>query len=349
MITASNPLLTVLSRRTPARRPVWLMRQAGRMLPEYRALRERASFSELMGDADLATEVTLMPMKRFDFDAAILFTDLLVPIEAMDIKVDYKPGPVLEWTFGGPGDLARLDAFDVARLEVPLTTAKQVRAELEDDKALLGFVGAPFTLAAYLVEGQGSKTWNKLRGLAWRDPECFAALMNKLGDCALQFGLAKARAGCDAIQVFDSWAGVAEPNMFRKLVGPALDKLIAGLLAEGVPVIYFVNGAEQHLDTMVATGASCLGLDWRLDLAEANERLPESLPVQGNLDPTVLLGSHETIAAEARRIMAAVAGRPHIMNLGHGLDPSTPIDAVECLLATIREFDASTTDPSARS
>jgi len=349
MSTAPNPLLTVLSRRTPARRPVWLMRQAGRMLPEYRRLRERASFSELMGDADLATEVTLMPMKRFDFDAAILFTDLLVPIEAMDIRVDYKPGPVLEWTFSGLDDLGRLDEFDLARLDVPLTTARQVRAELPEDKALLGFVGAPFTLAAYLVEGQGSKTWNKLRGLAWRDPECFAALMDKLGDCALQFGIAKARAGCDAVQVFDSWAGVAEPNMFQRLVAPALDKLIAGLKAQGIPVIYFVNGAEQHLDTMVATGASCLGLDWRLDLGKAHERLPEELPVQGNLDPTVLLGSHETIVAEARRIMTAVGSRPHIFNLGHGLDPSTPIDSVECLLATVREFDTGTSHGTARS
>ena len=339
MSTAVNPIMTALSGQKPARRPVWLMRQAGRMLPEYRKLRASASFSELMGDADLATEVTLMPMRRFDFDAAILFTDLLVPIEAMDIKVEYKPGPVLEWTYSDSSDLARLDEFDTARLEIPVTTARQVRAELDEDKALLGFVGAPFTLAAYLVEGQGSKTWNKLRGLAWKDPEGFSALMDKLADCSLQFGIEKARAGCNAIQVFDSWAGVAEPNMFRRLVAPALNRLVAGLKAEGIPVIYFVNGAQQHLDTMVATDADALGLDWRLDLADAHERLPESLPIQGNLDPTTLLGSNEAVASEARRIISAVGDRPHIFNLGHGLDPSTPIESVQTLLDTIRAHD----------
>ncbi|MFQ5506973.1 MAG: uroporphyrinogen decarboxylase [Planctomycetota bacterium] len=333
-------LLQVLAGRRPTCRPVWLMRQAGRFLPEYRELRERKSFAELLRDPELASDVTLMPLRRFDLDAAILFTDLLVLLEAMGIPLAYTPGPELGWTVESAADLERLRPIDTERdLAVPLATAARVRAELASDKALIGFVGAPFTLGCYLVEGKGSKTWNKLRALAWGDPELYLAVMDLLAGAALDFGLAQHRAGCDAIQVFDSWAGVAEPGMFRRLVLPALEKLVLGLKRAGCPVIYFLNGAAPQLETMVETGADCLGIDWRLDIARAHASLPEGLPLQGNLDPTVLLGAPAMIESEARRILRAAGDRPHVFNLGHGLDPGTPLEAVQKLIDTIRAWD----------
>jgi len=317
------------------------MRQAGRFLPEYRELRARHSFLELLRDPAVGTEVTLMPLRRFEeIDAAILFTDLLVPLEALGAPLEYTPGPELGWTVETAADLDRFEPLDVeTKLAVPLETARRVRAALSPEKTLLGFVGAPWTLAAYMVEGQGSKTWARLRGMAWGEPETFSRLLDRMADAALGFGLALHRAGCDAIQVFDSWAGVAEPGMFREQVLPSLERVIGGLREAGIPVIYYVNGAGPHLQTMLETGAECLGVDWRVNMAEVDAALPAAQAVQGNLDPTALFGTPERIAAETRRILEAARRRPHILNLGHGLEPTTPIAGVTEVLKTLREFD----------
>ena len=340
--TAQSPILQVLSGERPSRTPVWFMRQAGRILPEYRALKEKMSFLELIRDPAIGAEVTLMPMRRFEeLDAAILFTDLLVPLEAMGVPLDYNPGPVLGWTFEGKDDLKRFEELNVEeRLSVSLKTAELVRAELPPEKALLGFVGAPFTLAAYMCEGQGSKTWAKLRGMAYRDPGLFDAFLTHMTDAALAFGLALSRHGCEAIQVFDSWAGVAEPSMFRDQVGPHLNRLVDGLQEAGIPVIYYVNGALQHLDTMYETGADCLGIDWRVSMEDLCTFLPEEVAVQGNLDPTVLYGSPERIEQETRKVLDAAKNRPHIFNLGHGVEPTTPLEGVEVVLKTLRAWEA---------
>lgn len=318
------------------------MRQAGRFLPEYRELRARHSFLELLRDPAVGAEVTLMPLRRFEeIDAAILFTDLLVPFEALGVPLEYNPGPELGWTVETAADLERMEALDVeTKLAVPLETARCVRAELPPQKTLLGFVGAPWTLGAYLVEGQGSKTWARWRGLAWGEPELLAQLLDRMAEVALAFGLALHRAGCDAIQVFDSWAGVAEPGMFRRQVLPSLRRVVAGLREAGIPVIYYVNGAGPHLGTMLETGADCLGVDWRVDMAQVDSVLPPGLAVQGNLDPAALFGTREQIAAETRRILEAARRRPHILNLGHGLEPTTPIEGVAAVLDSLREFDA---------
>ncbi len=340
MTDTDCPILDALAGRPPRRRPAWFMRQAGRCLPEYRELRKKHSFLELLRDPDVGTEVTLMPMRRFDLDAAILFTDLLVPLEAMGIPLEYKPGPELGWTVDSRETLSQLRPFDPGdALAVPLETARRVRAQLPPGKALLGFVGAPWTLAAYLVEGKGSKSWTKLRSLAWGDAPLFAAILDKLVEAALAFGLALARAGCDAVQVFDSWAGVAEPHQFARVVGPAVQKLVAGLRESGIPVIYFVNGAEPHLDMMANTGADCLGLDWRIDIARAHAALPTNLAVQGNLDPAALFAPADTIGEEVRRIVGSVPQRPYIFNVGHGLDPNTPIAGIEAALSALRALD----------
>ena len=346
----TSPILQVLQGSRPDRTPVWFMRQAGRILPEYRALKEKMTFLELIRDPAIGAEVTLMPMRRFEeLDAAILFTDLLVPLEAMGVPLDYNPGPVLGWTFEGKDDLKRFEELDVEdRLSVSLKTAELVRAELPPEKSPLGFVGAPFTLAAYMCEGQGSKTWAKLRGMAYRDPGLFEAFLTRMTDAALAFGIALARHGCEAVQVFDSWAGVAEPSMFRDQVGPHLNRLVDGLQKARIPVIYYVNGALQHLDTMYETGADCLGIDWRVSMENLCTFLPESVSVQGNLDPTVLFGSPDRIAKETRKVLDAAKGRPHIFNLGHGLEPTTPVEGVEVALATLREWETEQNGGKAR-
>ena len=318
------------------------MRQAGRFLPEYRELRSRHDFLELLRDPSVGTEVTLMPLRRFEeLDAAILFTDLLVPLEALGVPLEYTPGPELGWTVETAADLERMEPLDVeTKLAVPLETARCVRAALSPEKTLLGFVGAPWTLGAYMVEGQGSKTWARWRGMAWGQPQLLSELLARMADVGLAFGLALHRAGCDAIQVFDSWAGVAEPVMFRRQVLPSLQRLIGGLREAGIPVIYYVNGAGPHLQTMLETGAECLGVDWRVDMADVDATLPPGRAVQGNLDPAVLFATPEHIAAETHRILEAARRRPHILNLGHGLEPTTPIAGVAAVLKSLREFDA---------
>ena len=338
----TSPILQALQGERPDRTPVWFMRQAGRILPEYRKLKEKLSFLELIRDPAIGAEVTLMPMRRFEeLDAAILFTDLLVPLEAMGVPLDYNPGPVLGWTFEGKEDLDRFEELDVEdRLAVSLETAERVRAELPSEKALLGFVGAPFTLAAYMCEGKGSKTWARLRGMAYRDRELFEAFLSRMTDAALAFGLALHRHGCEAIQVFDSWAGVAEPVMFREQVGPHLNRLVDGLQEANVPVIYYVNGALQHLDTMYETGADCLGVDWRVTMDDLCDALPKDVAIQGNLDPTMLFGSPERIEKEVRKVLDAAKDRPHIFNLGHGLEPTTPVEGVEVALETLRTWES---------
>ncbi len=332
--------LAALSGRRPERLPVWFMRQAGRVLPAYRELRATKSFEELLRDPELGARITLMPLEVLDVDAAILFTDLLAPIEAMGIEVAYKPGPVLARTVRGPHDLGalRLDE-DSAPFRTPIDAARAARAALPRDKALIGFVGAPFTLGAYLYEGHGSKNWAAYRAAAYAEPAFFTRLWRELAERVLTFALAQAEAGCDAIQIFDSWAGAAEPAFFAEFVAPAVTRIVEGLHARGVPAVYFVNGAAGHLETMVATGADCLGVDWRLPMAEVCRRLPPGLPVQGNIDPAALFAAPARTAEAARAIVRAAAERPHVFNLGHGLDPKTPLDHVQHLIAALRRSE----------
>jgi uroporphyrinogen decarboxylase len=335
----ASPILDVLQGRRPKRLPIWFMRQAGRLLPEYRKLREGRSFLELMRNPELAAEVTLMPMKRFDVDAAILFTDLLTQVLANGNKVAFQPGPVLSWTVKPGESVEPLRCVaDSHPFEVVAETVQRVREALDPERALLGFVGAPFTLGAYAIEGQGSRTWNLTRSAAWRNPDWFMGLMDALVEPAIALGKLQFDHGCDGIQVFDSWAGVMEPALFSRLVLPALRKLVKGLQATGVPVIYFVNGCAGHISTMIETGADCLGVDWRLPMEEIDRRLPQGLPIQGNLDPTSLFGDLPTLFKAAETIVEAAKGRPHIFNLGHGFDPKTPFESVQALVQHLRSL-----------
>jgi len=320
---ADAPFLAVARGRKPARRPLWIMRQAGRYLPEYREIRSKLSFLEMCNTPAAAAEVTLQPIRRYGMDAAILFTDLLVPLPPMGIGLAYDPAPVLERTVT---TMAGVEALRVPQPEADLTpmleSARLVRAALAEDVPLIGFVGAPFTMACYLIEGRGSKNWDGARRLMHAEPAVFDALLQRIADCLRPLVGALVRAGCDAIQVFDSWASVAAAEDWAAHCAPHSDALLQAARDAGAVAIHFVNGASQHLDRMAQSPADVLAVDWRLPMAEVRRRTPARFALQGNLDPAALFADEATLRAKVRAICAA-AGERHIFNLGHGILPAT--------------------------
>jgi uroporphyrinogen decarboxylase len=323
------------------RPPLWMMRQAGRYLPEYREIRQRVSFLELCKDPALAAEVTLQPIRRFGFDAAILFSDLLIPLEAMGLGVEFtEQGPKLPVPVRTPDDIARVVPFDPAtRTSFVLETITRARAAL-GDTPLIGFAGAPFTVATYAIEGKTAKTFAETKKFFYRHPEAARRLLATIGEATERYLEAQIDAGADAVQVFDSWVGVVSPEDWAEFVFPPTAALIATLRARGVPVIYFGNGATTILDRVATLGADVYGIDWRLPLDEARARLAAAAPrpfaVQGNLDPAVLLGPVDLIERRAADVVARGGRRGHVFNLGHGITPETPIESVEALVRAVR-------------
>jgi uroporphyrinogen decarboxylase len=322
---------------TTERTPLWLMRQAGRYLPEYRQVRAGVSFLELCKTPKLAVEVTLQPIRRFDFDAAIMFSDLLVPLEAMGLAVEFTDqGPRLPEPVRAAADLARLAPFDPeARTGFVLETIAGARREL-GDTPLIGFAGAPFTVATYAIEGKTSKSFSETKRFFYRDPEAAHRLLALIADATRDYLAAQIGAGAQAVQIFDSWVGVLSAEDFETFALPPTAALVASLRATGVPVIYFGNGAAAILDRVARVGADVYGVDWRLPIDEARARLGGARAVQGNLDPSVLLGPTEEIERRARDIVRRGGKRGHIFNLGHGIYPETPIEAVTALAAAVR-------------
>jgi uroporphyrinogen decarboxylase len=322
---------------TTERAPLWLMRQAGRYLPEYRQVRAGVSFLELCKTPKLAIEVTLQPIRRFGFDAAILFSDLLVPLEAMGLAVEFTDqGPGLPQPVRTPADLGRLSTFDpAARTGFVLETIAGVRREL-GDTPLIGFAGAPFTVATYAIEGKTSKTFAETKKFFYREPEAAHRLLALIGEATRDYLLAQIRAGAQAVQIFDSWVGVLSAEDFETYALPPTAALVAALRETGVPVIYFGNGAAAILDRVARVGADVYGVDWRLPIDEARARLGGARAVQGNLDPLLLLGPIGEIERRARDIVRRGGKRGHVFNLGHGITPETPLEAVEALVAAVR-------------
>jgi len=320
--------------------PVWLMRQAGRYLPEYRALRaEKGGFLELCYDPESAAEVTLQPIRRFGFDGAILFSDILVIPHALGQKLWFEvgEGPRLAPTLTN----GLLDALDPApeRLTPIYETVRRVVAELPPHVTMLGFAGSPWTVATYMVAGEGTKDQGPARRLAYGDPGAFSGLMEAIVSITVDYLVGQIDAGVQAVQLFDSWAGSLAPDQFRKWVIEPNARIIAELHARrpGVPVIGFPKGIGEKLpDYALGTGADAIGLDETIDPEWAHAHLPEGLPVQGNLDPLALVSGGEGLDAAIDRIRAALADRPHIFNLGHGILQDTPIVHVERLLAKLR-------------
>ena len=333
--------MEALRGRAEAKPPVWLMRQAGRYLPEYRELRTRApSFLDFCYTPELATEATLQPIRRFGFDAAILFSDILVMPDALGQAVSFETGhgPRLD-ALVQPADLDRLRlAPDMARLGPVFETVRRVRAALPADTALIGFCGAPWTVASYMVAGRGTPDQAPARLFAYRYPEAFAALIDRLVTGSIEYLAEQARAGVDAVQLFDSWAGVLPTAEYRRWCLEPSQAIMAGLRARcpGLPVIAFPRANGRHLAMAADGGAAALGLDTTVDLGWASKALPKNLPLQGNLDPLALMAGGEALDRAVDAILAAFADRPHVFNLGHGILPETPIVHVERMLRRIR-------------
>lgn len=327
------------SRKTP---PIWLMRQAGRYLPEYRELRARAgTFLETCYTPSIAAEITLQPVRRFGFDAAILFSDILVVPDALGQKVSFESGagPRLE-PIETPADLDRLaETFDVERLSPIFETIDRVKGALAGDTTFIGFCGAPWTVASYMIAGQGTPDQAPARLFAYRHPEAFARLIDRLVVASIAYLTRQIEAGVEVVQLFDTWAGVLPPSEFENWVIRPLQKIVAGLKESNphIPVIAFVRGAGAHLPEAVARiGADGYGLDTALDPRWAVSHVADTVALQGNLDPLALIAGGDALDREIDSILGAFEGRPHIFNLGHGILPETPLDHVARLVERVR-------------
>ncbi|MEA3059237.1 MAG: uroporphyrinogen decarboxylase [Sphingomonadales bacterium] len=338
---ADKPLLAVLRGERCNPPPMWMMRQAGRYLPEYRALREeKGSFLGLVYDADAAADITLQPLKRFPkLDAAILFSDILIVPFAIGQNLTFVTGegPRLTPPLIGAG-LDDLTPY-LARLEPVYDTVRKVKARLEPDKALIGFAGSPWTVATYMVAGQGSREQSEARRLAYADANKFGEIIARIEAVTLDYLSGQVEAGAEALQLFDSWSGSLSPAQFEQWVIAPTARLVAALKSRHpeVSIIGFPKGAGGKLAAYArGTGVSAIGLDETVDPLWAANELPEGLPTQGNLDPLALIAGGAELDSAARRILDALAGRPHIFNLGHGILPDTPIAHVEQLIALVK-------------
>ena len=333
-------LLRNLSGENTAERPVWLMRQAGRYLPEYRALRaSKGGFLNLVYDSEAAAEITLQPIRRFGFDGAILFSDILI--------VPYAMGQDLQFLVGeGPhlsprlldASLASLSAVP-ERLSPIYDTIRQVKAALPADKTLLGFAGSPWTVATYMVAGEGSRDQHDTRALAYRDRAGFQAIIDAIVAVTVQYLIGQIEAGAEAVQLFDSWSGSLAPSEFERWVIAPNAAIVRQLKARypNVPVIGFPKGAGEKLAAYAReTGVDAIGIDETIDPLWAARELPAGMPVQGNLDPLLLLAGGAELESQALRILEAFADRPHVFNLGHGIGQTTPVEHVGQLLALVR-------------
>jgi uroporphyrinogen decarboxylase len=336
--SSGKKLLRVLAgtRETPP--PVWLMRQAGRYLPEYRALRERTpSFLDMCFTPALAAEATLQPMRRFRFDAAILFSDILVVPLALGQPVTFEAGDGPRLDTDALGHLR--DRIDHAKLEPVYETIGRVKQALPSDIVLLGFCGAPWTVATYMVAGRGTPDQAAARSFAYEDPQGFGRLIDLLVEASTEYLVRQFRAGVDAAQIFDTWAGTLPPTEFARWCVEPVARIVNGVRAviPGAPVIGFPRGAGTSLPVyVVRTGVTAIGLDWMIDLAFACAQVPPGVTLQGNLDPLVLRAGGAVLDAAVDTVMGAFAGRPFIFNLGHGILPDTPIPHVERMLARVR-------------
>lgn len=337
----NNSLILRALRGEPVERtPAWVMRQAGRYLPEYRAVREKCTFLQLCRTPELACEVTLQPLRRFGLDAAILFSDILVPIEAMGAPVEFGDGgPHFREPVRTRAQVDSLRVPDPAEhMPFVAEAIRNITKALPAGVPLLGFAGAPFTLLTYLVEGGGSKDFAEVKRLLANEPATAHALLEKLARTVARALAAQARAGCSAVQLFDTWASVLSPAEYKEFALPYAKVIFTELSDLKIPMIYYVNGIAGILEWAATTGATCLSVDWRIDLGAARARVP-GLSFQGNLDPYCLLGPESSVRAATRRVLESNARRPgHVFNLGHGIFPSAPIPAMEWMLDEVRTF-----------
>ena len=320
--------------------PVWFMRQAGRYMPEYRALRAKHPLLEICKTPDLATEVTLQPL-RLGVDAAILFADILLPLEPMGASFEFAKGegPVIHEPIARRDQIERLRVIQPEEgLGYVLDAIRSIKKELTGKLPLIGFAGGPFTLASYLVEGGKSAHFAKTKRLMYAEPEAWNLLMGKLAEVVRRYLRAQVAAGADCVQLFDSWVGQLSEDDYVAYVQPHVAHILKDTETLGVPVIHFGTGTHSLLEKMRDAGGSVIGLDWRTPLAEGWARVGQGHAVQGNLDPTVLFAPREVAVKHAARVLAAAGGRPgHIFNLGHGILPETPVETVQAVIDFVHE------------
>lgn len=321
--------------------PIWLMRQAGRYMREYREVRERTSFLELCKTPDLAAEVTVTAVARLGVDAAIIFADILLIVEPMGIELEFAKGdgPRIHNPVRSAVDIDRLrEVEDIASLDYVFEAIRRTRRALAGNIPLIGFCGAPFTLASYIIEGGGSKNYIHTKQLMYDDAGAWHAMMSLISRALAKYLNAQIAAGAQAVQLFDSWVGCLSPDDYREYVLPHSQSVIRNV-TPGVPVLHFGTGTAALLELMREAGGDVIGVDWRVRLDEAWARVGHDMAVMGNLDPVSLFANVEHVRAEAKRILDQAGGRPgHIFNLGHGILPATPVDTVIALVESVHEM-----------
>lgn len=319
------------------RTPLWIMRQAGRYLPEYRALRQKVDFLTLCKTPELAVEASLQPLRRFPLDASIIFSDILLPLEALGCEMTFNPGPKLATPVR---TAAQVDALTPrpSGESVPFVAdaIRMLRRELDGRTPVIGFCGAPFTLSAYLVQGEGKEGFGAVKTMLYREPATLERLLDRLTLQMTDYLGLQIDAGAQAVQIFDSWAGLLGPVEYERFALAPVRRIVDGLRGRGVPIIYFVNGGPHLIEAAARAGSDVLGLCWRTPLEKAAERVGPTVALQGNLDPHVLFAEPAEVRRQASDLLSRMAGRPgHIMNLGHGILPETPIASVEALIEAV--------------
>ncbi len=345
MAAASTEPLVVraLRRESVERTPVWMMRQAGRYLPEYRAVREKVDFLTLCHTPELAAKVTLDAVEILDVDAAILFSDILIPVEAMGVEVEFdESGPRILNPVRTGADVERLNIPDPAdQLGFVAETIRLVRAALGPDRALLGFAGAPFTVASYIVEGGSTRDFVRTKSMMLNEPRRFHELLESIGWATVVCLKAQFEAGAHAVQLFDSWGGILAPDDYHEFALRHAATVLNAMKEAGIPTILYVNGGGGLLEQMATTAADCISVDWRVELGEAWRRIGHDRAIQGNLDPIALFGPEESIAWKVHVILDQAAGRPgHVFNLGHGIHKATPVENVHAMIRAVRTYRA---------
>lgn len=337
---ANTPFMKACRREPADITPIWLMRQAGRYMAEYRELRARVPFLELCKRPELATEVTVTAAERLGVDAAILFADILLILEPLGFRLEFSKGegPIIHNPVRSSADVDRIQPLtDATPLDYVTEAVRSIRAALRPNIPLIGFAGAPFTLACYAIEGGSSRHYEQAKVFMYSDPGAWHALMERLADATALYLNAQVMSGAQALQVFDSWVGTLSPSDYRRFVQPHMARLFSRL-NPSAPVVHFGTDTGSLLELQREAGGAVIGLDWRVDLDAAWRRLGDGVAVQGNLDPAILLSTPDEITAQARRILAEAAGRPgHIFNLGHGILPTTPVDNVRALVDFVHD------------
>lgn len=347
-LTKKERLLNVIQRQPVDRPPVWLMRQAGRYLPSYQEVRKQYTFHEMCAKADVAADVSLQPFDQFNMDAIIVFNDILIPFQHMGLSVEFTDkGPAVIPPVRTVEDARRIHVGEFDETPDVFNSIAEIRRRVGGDAPIFGFGGAPFTMAAYMVEGAMSKNLQHIKTMVYNQPDILHSLLDKITQTVIDYLRIQIQAGADVVQIFDTWAGTLSMDDYRRFALPYQQQIISTIQAEGTPVVLYVNGSSSVLREMKESGASVLSVDWKHDLASVREVVGDDVTLQGNLDPTALYAPPETVSRMTKEILDNHAKSAHagntglIFNLGHGILPETPVESVRALVETVQAYEYS--------